>query len=168
MPVQRATDAPRTQAAAAAPTLTITLPGVVSWSRPRRAGVVVRYPAAYAQDRDAWAMVVAASVRARGWQTPPARQGVRYAVTVTVYGGGKRDLDRVCSAVLDALQAGGGVRDDCLVDTLRATRHAPPRGEAPVTEVAVTLIPATRRPRHRQRVPARRRPAMARKGGVLP
>jgi Holliday junction resolvase RusA-like endonuclease len=121
--------------------LTITLPGVVSWSRPRRAGTVVRYPTAYAQDRDAWATVVACAVRARGWETPPVRLGFRYAVTVTVYGGGKRDLDRVCSAVLDALQGGGALRDDCLVDCLRATRHALPRGAAATTVVAVTLVP---------------------------
>jgi hypothetical protein len=85
MPAPRATGAPRTQsAAAAAPTLTVTLPGVVSWSRPRRAGTVVRYPSAYAQDRDAWATVVACAVRARGWQTPPVSHGLRYAVAVTV------------------------------------------------------------------------------------
>ena len=81
----------------------------------------MRYPAAYARDRDAWALLVAQAVREARWQPPPA---ARYRVAVGVAGGGKRDLDRVCTAVLDALQAGGAVRDDCLVDALVGVRWA--------------------------------------------
>jgi hypothetical protein len=97
--------------------LDVTLPDVVSWARPRRWGGRARYPAAYAARRDAWATVVAHAVAAHGWG-PPER--ARYRVAVAVYGGGKRDLDRVCTAVLDALQADGAVRDGCLVDALTA------------------------------------------------
>ena len=117
------------------PVLRVELPGVVSWSRPRLARGGVRYPAAYAQDRDAWALLVAQAVREARWRPPPA---ARYRVAVAVSGGGKRDLDRVCTAVLDALQAGGAVRDDCLVDALTATRRAAPTGRgAPATTVEV-------------------------------
>jgi hypothetical protein len=123
--------------------LRIELPGLVSWSRPRRVGGGVRYPAAYARDRDGWALLVALAVREARWRPPPA---ARYWVEVAVYGGGKRDLDRVCTAVLDALQAGHGVRDDCLVDALKATRHAAPtRGEASTTVEVATLPPRRRR-----------------------
>ena len=121
--------------------LDVTLPDVVSWARPRRWGGRARYPAAYAARRDAWATVVAHAVAARGWG-PPER--ARYWVAVAVYGGGKRDLDRVCTAVLDALQAGGAVRDDCLVDVLTAGRFpVPPRG-APATVVHVATLSGAR------------------------
>ena len=99
--------------------LDVTLPDVVSWARPRRWGGRARYPAAYAARRDEWAAVVAQAVAARAWR-PPRR--ARYRVAVAAFGGGKRDLDRVCTAVLDALQAGGAGRDDCLVDALTAGR----------------------------------------------
>ena len=45
------------------PVLRIVLPGVVSWSRPRRMRGGVRYPAAYARARDAWSLLVAQAVR---------------------------------------------------------------------------------------------------------
>ena len=123
--------------------LTVTLPGVVSWSRPRRHRGRLRYPAAYARDRDAWATVVAHAVTGRDWRPP---QAARYRVTVVVSGGGKRDLDRVCTAVLDALQAGGVFRDDCLVDALQASR-APVAGSGEHTDVEVIALPARRRAR---------------------
>jgi hypothetical protein len=105
---------------------------------------LVRYPAAYARDRDEWGLLVAQAVRDAQWEQPP---GARYRVAVAVRGGGKRDLDRVCTAVLDALQAGRAVRDDCLVDALTATRQAgPPRG-APTTTVEVAALPSARRRR---------------------
>ena len=107
------------QVAAPAPRLRIVLPGVVSWSRPRLGRGGVRYPPAYARARDAWSLLVAQAVRKARWAPPPA---ARYRVAVVVFGGGKRDLDRVCTATLDALQAGGAVRDDCLVDALVADR----------------------------------------------
>jgi hypothetical protein len=118
--------------------LRIELPGVVSWSRPRRARGGVRYPAAYARDRDAWGLLVALAVREARWRPPP---GARYRVAVAVTGGGKRDLDRVCTAVLDALQTGGAVRDDCLVDALVGSRWAAGRGTRPSTTVAVVAVP---------------------------
>jgi integrase len=83
------------------PVLRLELPGVVSWSRPRWVRGGVRYPAAYAQDRDAWSLLVAQAVRDARWRPPPE---ARYRVAVGVAGGGKRDLDRVCTAALDALR----------------------------------------------------------------
>ena len=129
--------------------LRIRLPGVVSWSRPRRMRGGVRYPAAYARARDAWSLLVAQAVRDARWRPPPA---ARYRVEVTVSGGGKRDLDRVCTAVLDALQGGGAVRDDCFVDALWAARVPIPRGARPSTDAAVTAVIAARpAPRARRR-----------------
>jgi Holliday junction resolvase RusA-like endonuclease len=122
--------------------LRIELPGVVSWTRPRRMKGAVRYPAAYARARDAWALLVAQAVRDRNWRPPPT---ARYRVEVEVDGGGKRDLDRVCTAVLDALQAGHAVRDDCLVDALTATRQV--ARDAPATTVEVATLPPARRRR---------------------
>ena len=79
-----------------------------------------------------------------------------------VAGGGKRDLDRVCTAALDALQAGGAVRDDCLVDALVGIRWAAGRGTRPSTTVAVVAVPpgdAERgTQRHPKRAPCARRP----------
>jgi hypothetical protein len=120
--------------------LDVTLPDVVSWARPRRWGGRARYPAAYAASRDAWATVVAHAVTARGW-SPPHR--ARYWVAVAVCGGGRRDLDRVCTAVLDALQGGGAVRDDCLVDVLTAGRFPVPPDGAPATVVHVATLSDT-------------------------
>jgi hypothetical protein len=98
----------------------------------------VRYPPAYARDRDAWGLLVASAVRDARWRPPPE---ARYRVAVGVAGGGRRDLDRVCTAVLDALQAGGAVRDDCLVDTLVGIRWAAGRGVRPSTTVCVVAGP---------------------------
>jgi hypothetical protein len=124
--------------AAPAPLLRVVLPGVVSWSRPRKARGGVRYPPAYARARDAWALLVAQAVRAARWAPPP---GARYHVAVGVAGGGRRDLDRVCTAALDALQAGGAVRDDCLVDALVGLRWAAVPGTGSATRVAVVAVP---------------------------
>jgi hypothetical protein len=118
-------------------TLDVTLPDVVSWARPRRVGGRVRYPGAYAASRDSWTTFVAHAVAAQSW-APPAR--ARYWVAVAVYGGGRHDLDRVCTAVLDALQAGGAIRDDCLVDVLTAGRFPVQPGRAPATNVHVATL----------------------------
>jgi Holliday junction resolvase RusA-like endonuclease len=67
-------------------------------------------------------------------------------VAVAVRGGGRRDLDRVCTAVLDALQAGGAVRDDGLVDVLTAGRLPVPPGGAPATVVHVATLSAASTP----------------------
>ena len=104
----------------------------------------MRYPPAYARARDAWSLLVTQAVREARWAPPP---GARYQVAVGVAGGGRRDLDRVCTAVLDALQAGGAVRDDCLVDALTATRCAAPPGREPATTVEVAAVPPARRRR---------------------
>jgi hypothetical protein len=122
--------------------LRLELPGVVSWSRPRRVRGGVRYPAAYARDGDAWGLLVAQAVRDARWLPPPAS---RYRVAVAVRGGGKRDFDRVCTAVLDALQAGHAVRDDCLVDELLAARNRLPGGERPATLVDLTILAGAHR-----------------------
>jgi hypothetical protein len=98
----------------------------------------VRYPEAYARDRDAWGLLVAQAVREAHWAPPP---GARYHVAVGVAGGGRRDLDRVCTAALDALQAGGAVRDDCLVDALVGIRWAVVRGAPSSTRVAMVAVP---------------------------
>ena len=138
------------------PVLRIALPGVVSWSRPRRSRGGVRYPAAYVCARDAWSLLVALAVRDAHWRPPP---GARYRVAVGVAGGGRRDLDRVCTAALDALQAGGAVRDDCLVDALVGIRWAAVPGTRSSTRVAVVAVPpgdATARTRRRpKRTPTR-------------
>jgi hypothetical protein len=120
--------------------LDVTLPDVVPRARPWRAGGRVRYPAAYAVCREAWATVVAHAVAAQGWG-PPAR--ARYWVAVAVYGGGRYDLNLVCTAVLDALEAGGAVRDDGPVEVLTAGRFPVPAGGAPATVVHVATLSDT-------------------------
>jgi Holliday junction resolvase RusA-like endonuclease len=120
----------------------------------------VRYPRGYARDRDAWALLVTLAVREARWRPPLA---ARYRVEVAVYGGGKRDLDRVCTAVLDALQTGGAVRDDCLVDTLTACRYRLPVDQQPTTVVQVAALPSGERPNQPSSQPSRARPS--RKGG---
>lgn len=116
------------------------LPGVVSWRRPRRQrGGRVAYPDAYLRDRAAWAVAVLHAVAAAGWQRPPA--SARLGVAVRTTGRGRYDLDRVLTAVLDALQAGGALRDDCLVDALTARRGVAGRGEPALTEVCVWRMP---------------------------
>jgi len=102
----------------------------------------VRYPAAYARRRDAWALVVAYTVARRGRRPPAPPDRARYSVALAVYGGGRRDLNWVCTAVLDALRRGGGVlRDDCLVDALTAVPCRVPPGAPPATIVAVATLP---------------------------
>jgi Holliday junction resolvase RusA-like endonuclease len=95
----------------------------------------VRYPRGYARDRDAWALVVAHAVAGQRWRPPPI---ARYRVQVAVYGGGKRDLDRVCTAVLDALQGGKAIRDDVFVTSLTATK-TPAAGVRARTEVRLEV-----------------------------
>ena len=103
---------------------------------PAGCGAACATRAAYARARDAWSLLVAQAVRDARWRPPPA---ARYRVAVAVRGGGKRDLDRVCTAVLDALQAGGAVRDDCLVDALVADRSPAGRRRVPRTVVEVSI-----------------------------
>ena len=58
------------------------------------------------------------------------------AVTVR---GGRRDLDRVCTAVLDALQSGNAIRDDVFVTSLTATKTPATAGEDARTEVRLEV-----------------------------
>jgi Holliday junction resolvase RusA-like endonuclease len=93
----------------------------------------MRYTGTYAVGRDVWALAVRAETLLQEWVMPPVER--RLAVTVTVHGGGKRDLDRVGTAVLDALQAGRAIKDDCLVDALVLIRVRLRRGEDPAVTV---------------------------------
>ena len=131
--------------------LRIRLPGVVSWTRPRRMRGGVRYPAAYARARDAWSLLVAQAVRDARWQPPPA---TRYRVEVAVSGGGKRDLDRVCTAVLDALQGGNAIRNDVFVTSLTATKTPATAGEDARTEVRLEVDHTRTAGRRMTNVPA--------------
>ena len=125
--------------------LLVTLPGVFSWERPRRQsvkkaggfwGVRTAYPERYARVRAAWAAVVCAAVVAQEWA--PA-EGARFLVWVDAHGKGRFDLDRVVTAVADALQGGGAIRDDCLIDGYHARRHPLPAEGEPRTDVEVRI-----------------------------
>jgi hypothetical protein len=131
-------------ASRASGTLRVTLPVVVSWRRPRLVRGRVRYPATYADEREAWAGAVRAAVATSGWRPLPR---ARYGVTVTVSGGGRRDLDRVCTAVLDALQRGLALPDDCLVDALTAVRRAALPRTASATAATLATLPTVARPK---------------------
>jgi Holliday junction resolvase RusA-like endonuclease len=98
----------------------------------------MRYTGAYASGREAWGLVVLAAVPEAGWATPDVKR--RLAVSALVWGGGKRDLDRVGTAVLDALQNGTAIKDDCLVDNLHLIRYRPERGEPQRIEVRLSLL----------------------------
>ena len=105
----------------------------MSWSRPRlqplaQGGVRTAYPGAYVAGRAAWTLVVQHAVLATGWVAPPIEAPL--LVEVDVVARGRRDVDRVLSAVLDALQAGGALLDDCRVTEVHLVRRAPGRGEA--------------------------------------
>jgi hypothetical protein len=118
--------------------LTVTLPGVVAWARPREqplrgGGRRTAYPPAYEARRGHWRLVVAAAVAETGWVRPPV--GEPLSVTVEVVAPGKHDLDRVVTAVLDALQGGGALVDDCRVWFLAANRRRPGRDEAARVDV---------------------------------
>ena len=71
------------------------------------------YPEAYAWQRDAWRTVVRHAVASSNWTAPPV--AATLCATVAVVAPGKLDLDRVLTAVLDALQGGGALKDDCRV-----------------------------------------------------
>ena len=117
--------------------LSLTLDGCLTWKRPRRMGRVTRYPADYAAGRDAWALQVRAAVAETGWVAPPVKDEL--AVEAHIVAGGKLDTDRVLTAVLDALQGGGALRDDCRCWDVRAVRRKPGRGEAPHVDVLLGL-----------------------------
>jgi hypothetical protein len=121
--------------------LFLTLPGVVSWQRPRqqplRNGAYrTAYPPGYQSGREVWRTVVGAGVRASSWRAPPVAAPL--CVTAKVVAPGKLDLDRVLTAVLDALEAGGALVDDCRVWHLYAQRRRPWPEEAPHVDVLLT------------------------------
>lgn len=119
--------------------LALTLPGVTSWARPRRMGGQMRYPKGYAAAREAWGLVVRHAVGEAGWVCP-ATTDTRFMVNLLVWGGGKRDVDRIGTAALDALQNGGAIKDDCAVDHLTLIRYRPKRGEPPRVDVRVSVL----------------------------
>lgn len=124
-------------------TLEFTFPSVLSWSRPRPGRGTVRYEGPYGAGRDGWALLARAAVTAAGWAPPDE---ARYRVEVTVHGGGLRDLDRVITAVLDACQSGGALRNDALVDLIRAHRVPVAAGEDASVDVVVELVLPAEKP----------------------
>lgn len=123
--------------------LRLVLPGVVSWQRPREqplpgGGRRTAYPPAYVAQREHWAEVVALAVYASGWRRPPVTATL--CVTAAVVAPGKLDLDRVLTAVLDALQGGGALVDDCRCWGLYAKRRRPQADEAPHVDVLLTTL----------------------------
>src|SRR5262245_3910474 len=120
--------------------LQVTFPNVVTWERPGpqpvgRFDSRVAYPATYVAGREVWKLWVQLAKQPQGWVRPPIGQA--FAVEVEVVTGGKHDLDRIVTAVLDALQGGGAIINDCKVWQLKARRRMPSGGEA--AHVAVTL-----------------------------
>lgn len=116
----------------------VDLPGVPRWRRVRLAQGRMRYPQAYVRDRLAAALLVHQAVAAQGWV--PLTGSV--SVSLVVRAAGRLDLDRAVSAVLDALQGGGAILDDCRVDFIHAERmRVPPRPpEGQLTSVALWSV----------------------------
>lgn len=129
-----------------ASTLRLTLPGVVSWQRPREqplrgGGRRTAYPPAYEAGRTVWSLYVRGAVEQAGWTAPDVRWPL--AVEAVVAAGGRFDLDRVTTALLDALQAGGAIKDDCRVFRLSIRRRPlePDEGRLPHVDVTVGVLP---------------------------
>lgn len=125
--------------------LRLTLPGVVSWQRPREqplrgGGRRTAYPPAYEAGRTVWSLYVRGAVEQAGWTAPDVRWPL--AVEAVVAAGGRFDLDRVTTALLDALQSGGAIKDDCRVFRLSVRRRPLERdeGRLPHADVAVGVL----------------------------
>jgi hypothetical protein len=123
--------------------LFLALPGVVTWRRPRQqplrnGGTRTAYPAAYEQGRELWQTAVRARVLEADWTPPPVAEAL--GVVLHAVGPGRFDLDRVCTAVLDALQGGGALRDDCRVWRLYAERRRPAKDEPAHVDVLLTTV----------------------------
>ena len=124
------------------PGLLVKLPGVVSWARPREQPLQngkhrTAYPPAYELGRETWCLLVRAAVDEASWVRPPVAEAL--CVVAKVVAKGKFDLDRVLTAVLDALQGGGALVDDCRVWHLYAQRRRPWPDEAPHVDVLLTI-----------------------------
>jgi hypothetical protein len=135
----------RAQRLRPAAALRLTLPGVVSWQRPREqplknGGRRTAYPPTYEAGRTVWSLYVRGAVAEAGWAPPDVRWPL--AVEAEVVAGGKFDLDRVTTALLDALQAGGAIKDDCRVFRLSVRRRPlePDEGRLPRVNVAVGVL----------------------------
>jgi hypothetical protein len=124
--------------ARAAPSFSVELPGVHSWERMTVSLGKSRYPKRYVGVRTVWGLVVRQAVAAAGWETGPDD---RYQVEIWLRGDkGRRDIDRVATAVFDALQNGGAISEDCKVDVLRVDRSRE-RGVLPAgTSVTVRIL----------------------------
>jgi hypothetical protein len=127
------------------PGLFLALPGVVSWARPREQPLSdgrhrTAYPPAYLEGRDGWRLAVRAAVAEAGWVRPPV--AAELVVVAKVVAPGKLDLDRVLTAVLDALQGGEALVDDCRVWHLYAQRRRPAADEAAHVDVLLTTATA--------------------------
>ena len=130
------------------PALALRLPGALSWRRPRSqpikgGGQRTAYPPAYVSGREAWRLCVAVAVREANWKAPPVSAAL--SVEADVVAGGKLDLDRVTTAILDALQGGGALVDDCRVYRLVVRRARPGKGpdgvaEAPYVDVVLATL----------------------------
>jgi hypothetical protein len=123
--------------------LFLALPGVVTWRRPRQqplrnGGTRTAYPAAYEHGRELWQTAVRARVLEADWTPPPVADAL--GVVLHAVAPGKLDLDRVCTAVLDALQGGGALHDDCRVWRLYAERRRPAKDEPPHVDVRLTTV----------------------------
>lgn len=104
-------------------TLELTLDGAFSWTRAKALPGVIptkygsRPRVGYSDDvvahRALWAQEVRKRVRAVGWTIGKKE---RYGVRIEIHAGGRLDSDRVMNAVLDALQNGGAIREDAVVD----------------------------------------------------
>jgi hypothetical protein len=144
----RATEGRREQGAGATegvtwsrPGLFLALPGVVSWARPREQPLRdgrhrTAYPPAYLEGRDGWRLAVCAAVAEARWVRPPV--AAELVVVAKVVAPGKLDLDRVLTAVLDALQGGEALADDCRVWHLYAQRRRPAADEVAHVDVLLT------------------------------
>lgn len=64
--------------------------------------------------------MVSSAVTDAHWKTPPRDAQLR--VEIHVNGGLSHDLDRIITAVLDALQNGGAIADDRQVQEISASR----------------------------------------------
>ena len=78
------------------------------------------------------------AVARTGWRPRPVAQAL--SVEAEVVAKGKLDTDRVTTAILDALEGGGALVNDCRVWRLHVVRRVPRADEAPHVEVALGVL----------------------------